>query len=202
MLSAMPTPNNKRVTTFAIALGALGLLNVAFYLLSASYFASHRELVNGALVSAYTPDMMLRVRIVFGVFSAIVCLAGSVAVFQPRVTGHVIAIGFGVAYVIAAIYGLSTEMPGVLVVTWMLGGGLLAALGWRSFFQRSRAAWSIIVAICGVFALCELFGAPKIARGLDISLWLAMVAPALKVVATVALVSLRDEYPDPSPAVA
>jgi hypothetical protein len=204
MLSAMPTApqSNSVVTTWLTALGAAIALNVAFYVLSMSYFESHTELVNGVLAPSYSPDQMTKVRIAFAVFSAVVAAAGAIAALQPRRAGHVLAALFGVLDLVAAIRGLSVNMPGVIVVTLVLAGVLLLVLTSRSYFHQSRAAWSVIVAICGVFAICELFGVPKIARGLEVSLWLAMISPGLKVVATFALVSLRNDYADPDVAAA
>jgi hypothetical protein len=194
----MPTtrPDNRIVTICATALGVVVALNLAFLLLSWSYFDSHKELVGGALVPSYSPDQMMKVRISFAVCSIIVTALGAIAWVRPRQIGHLLAVLFGAGYLVAVFVGLATGMPGVLAVTWLLAGGLLIVLGWQSYVRRSRAAWSIIVAICGVFAVCELFGAPKIAHALDISLWLAMISPGLKVVATFALVALRDDYAD------
>jgi hypothetical protein len=195
----MPTtkPDNRIVIIVATAFGVVVALNLVFLLLSSGYFDSHKEIVGGVLVPSYTPDQMMKVRIAFAACSIIVTASGAIAWLCPRQVGHLLAGLFGAAYVIAVVRGLVTgAMPGVLAVTWLVAGCLLLALSWQSYFHRSRAAWSVIVAICGVFAVCELFGAPKIAGALDISLWLAMISPGLKVVATTALVALRDDYAD------
>jgi hypothetical protein len=199
MLLTMPTTkqDNRTLIIGATALGVVVALNLVFLLLSSSYFESHKEVVGGALVPSYTPDQMMKVRVSFAVCSIIVTAAGAFASLRPRQVGHLLAGLFGAVYVIAVIRGLvAGGMPGVLAATWLVAGSLLIALTWQSYFHRSRASWSVIVAICGVFAVCELFGAPKIAAALDISLWLAMILPGLKVVATVALVALRDDYAD------
>lgn len=198
MLSAMPTtrPNNRIVTIGATALGVVVALNLVFLLLSASYFDSHKEIVGGALVPSYSPDQMMMVRVWFAMCSIVVTMIGAIASVYPRQIGHLLAVLFGAGYLVAVLVGLAAGMPGALAVTWLVAGGLLIVLGWQSYVRRSRAAWSVIVAICGVFAVCELFGAPKIAHALGISLWLAMSLPGLKVVATFALIAVRDDYAD------
>jgi hypothetical protein len=199
MLPAMPTakPDNRIVILCATAFGVVVALNLAFLLLSSGYFESHKELVGGALVPSYTPDQMMKVRISFAACSILVTATGAIAWLRPREVGHLLAALFGAVYILAVIRGLVTaSIPGVLAATWLVAGVVLIVLTRQSYFQRSRAAWSVIVAICGVFAVCELFGAPKIAGALNISLWLAMISPGLKVVATVALVALRNDYED------
>jgi hypothetical protein len=87
-------------------------------------------------------------------------------------------------------------------MTLLVAGVLMPVLAWHSFFRRSRPAWAFLVAICGVFAVVELFGAPKVRGALDVSLWLTMILPGLNVVAVAALISLRADYLDREPVLA
>src|SRR4051812_50206746 len=113
MLSAMPTAPKSTIatTTWLTALGAAVALNVAFFVLSMSYFESHTELVNGVLVPSYSPAQMTSVRIAFAVFSAVVAAAGAVAAMKPRTAGHVLAALFGAPDLIAPAPGVMGNQP-------------------------------------------------------------------------------------------
>jgi hypothetical protein len=200
----MPTPTpppsppqsqpNRVVVACVTAVGLVIALNLAFFILSMSYFDSHKELVDGALIASYTPAKAMSVRIAFAVCSLVVVGAGAVAWLHPRVTGHLLVALFGASYLISLVRGLFGNAPGVLLVVWLVAGGVMLLLAWPSYQRRSRASWSVLVAMCGTLALCELFGAPRIAHALDISLWLSMVAPGLKLVAMLALIMSRSDY--------
>jgi hypothetical protein len=104
------------------------------------------------------------------------------------------------------------DVPLVVGVTLLVSGVLMPVLAFYSY-RQSRPAWAFLIALCGVFAVVEFFGAPKIrdamgtgvwtwvirlgapnvheARG---GLWIAMILPGLSAVATAALVSLRGTY--------
>jgi hypothetical protein len=71
----------------------------------------------------------------------------------------------------------------------------MPVLAWHSY-HGSRAAWAFLTAMCAVFAVVEVFGAPKVRGALDLSLWLTMILPGLNAVAFAALVSLRADYID------
>jgi hypothetical protein len=71
-----------------------------------------------------------------------------------------------------------------------------------SYHRRSRAAWAFLVAICGVLAVVDFFGAPKIRHALDVSLWTTMIIPGLYAIATVTLMQLREDYSDGEPVAA
>ena len=106
--------------------------------------------------------------------------------------GHLIPVVLAVGYLVGAVAGFTHNAPGVVGMTLLVAGVLMPVLAWHSF-HRSRPAWAFLVAICGVFAVVELFGAPKVRGALDLSLWLTMILPGLNVVAVAALVSLRAE---------
>jgi len=69
----------------------------------------------------------------------------------------------------------------------------MPVLAWHSY-QRQRAPWAFLVAICAVFAVTDLFGAPRIGQTLSIGLWSTMIIPGLYAVAAVALIQLRGQY--------
>jgi hypothetical protein len=197
MLAAMPTADSK-ASTAQIALTcaiAFVVLNVFFYFMSTGYFESHRSMSAGAgLTSSYTAAQMTQIRVAFGILTGVLAVSAIVAWLRPRQVGHVIAAMFGAFYIIAAIPAFSRGAPPVLGVTWLVAGSLMLGMVWQSYFHRSRASWAMLVAMCGVLAAAEVFGAPKLARAVDVTLWLAMVLPGLKLIALVALASVRDEY--------
>jgi hypothetical protein len=178
------------------AAGFVGL-NVVFYVLSGSYFESHREVVaNVGAFPTYSPEQMMKVRITFGWFAAAMAVGGFLTWFRPRELGHALPAAFGAAQLIGVTKAALVGLPPVLVVAWIVFGVLLVVLAVLSYFRRSRPAWAFLVAITAVFALFETFGATEIAGGLGISLWIALIFPGLKVIATIALVSRNHEYID------
>jgi len=191
----MATAHEQTRRMAIICVAGFVVLNAAFYVLSSSYFDAHREIVAGVgSVSTYSPAQMTQVRIWFAVFSGVVAVFGFAAGRWPRATGHLLAVVFGVVDLVSAVRGFSQSAPEVLSMVWLVAGCLLLVLAHYSYRHRSRPAWAFLVAMCGVFAVAELFGAPKISRALDISLWLTMISPGLKAVAAAALASVRGEY--------
>jgi hypothetical protein len=190
-MSPAPSPIPRIAILTVIAFVAL---NIAFYLLSGSYFESHHEVVAGVgSMPAYSADQAMHVRTMFAVFSAVVAVFAFAAAVRPRVVGHLIPVVLAAGYLVAAVAGFTHNAPAVVGMTLMVAGVLMPVLAWHSF-HRSRPAWAFLVAICAVFAVVELFGAPKVRGALDLSLWLTMILPGLNVVAVAALVSLRAEY--------
>jgi hypothetical protein len=193
MLSAMPTTSTPaRVALLCVA--AFVLVNAAFYFLSGSYFESHREIIAGVGArSVYTPELAMRVRIAFAVFSAVVAIAGFAAAIRPRVIGHALPVLLGAAHLVGGVAAFARDLPAALGATLLLSGVLMPLLAWHSY-RRSRPAWAFLVAMCGVFAVVGMFGSPKVRGALDISLWITMILPGLNAVAVGALVALRGEY--------
>jgi hypothetical protein len=184
-----------------ICAGAFVALNAAFYFLSGSYFDSHREILRGVSVPAYSPEQMAHVRMTFAVFSGVVAAASGVAGIWPRVVGHLIPPLLGATHLVASVMAFQHDAPSVLWVTLLVSGVLMPVLAWHSY-HRARPAWAFLVAICGVFAVVEFFGAPKVRGALDLGLWITMILPGLNAVAAFALVSLRGEYVERDPATA
>lgn len=177
-----------------MTVGAFIAINIAFYILSGSYFESHREIVAGVgAVPTYSADQMMGVRISFAVFSGIIAAFSFAAAVWPRVVGHGLPVLLALGHLVGAVAAFTHSAPPVVGMTLLVTGVLMPVLAWHSI-RRSRSAWAFLVAICGVFAIVELFGAPKVRGALDIGLWLTMILPGLNIVAVAALVSLRSEY--------
>jgi len=177
-----------------ICVAAFVVVNVAFYFMSASYFESQRQVVPGlGSMPSYSPADMAHVRNMFAVFTGVVAALGLVAGLQARIVGHLLPVLFGVAHLIAAVAAFAYSAPAVVGMTLMVSGILLPVLA-ASSYRGSRPAWAFLVAMCGVFAVVEFFGAPKVRGALGLSLWVTMIFPGLNAVATAALVSLRGEY--------
>jgi hypothetical protein len=193
MLLAMSTAHEPTKRIAIVCVAAFLGLNVVFYLLSNSYFDGHRELVAGVSQPSYSPDQMTHVRVTFAVFSGIVAAFGFVAGIRPRVIGHLLPVLLGLVDLVAGGAAFVHNLPGVLGMTLLVCGLIMPVLAWQSY-RGSRAAWAFLVAICGVFAVVELFGAPKMRAALDVGLWITMILPGLNAVAAAALVALRGEY--------
>jgi hypothetical protein len=194
MLWAMSTAPAPIPRIAILTVGAFVALNVAFYFLSGSYFESHREIVAGVgSMPSYSPAQMTHVRLTFALFSGIVAVWGFAAAVWPRVVGHLIPTLLGVGHLAGAVAAFTHGAPSVVGMTLLVSGALMPVLAWHSY-RGSRPAWAFLVAICGVFAVVELFGAPKVRGALDIGLWVTMILPGLNAVATAALVSLRGHY--------
>jgi hypothetical protein len=164
-------------------------VNVAFYLLSASYFESHRGI---------SLDDALHTRMVFTGSAAIITVVCFVVGLQRRALGHALTAALGLLDFVGSILALWYGLPPVLVVALLAAGVLLPLLGWYSY-RRSRAAWGFLTAMCGVFAVVSLFGAPRLRDALNVSLWTMMLAPALYLVAAITLYLLRDDYASGGP---
>jgi len=203
MLGSMSSSHEQTKRMAIICIGAFVALNAAFYFLSDSYFDSHRQILPGkGSVPTFSLAEMTAVRISFAVFAAAIAMAAFFAGIWTRATAHVLTALLGAITLVASYSSFSHDLTQVLGVTLLVAGVLLPVLSWQSYRHRSRPAWAFLIAICGVFAVAELFGAPKVARGLGLSLWLTMTLPGLNVVAAFALASLRREYVERAPVTA
>ncbi|HET9625108.1 MAG TPA: hypothetical protein VFP84_27260 [Kofleriaceae bacterium] len=115
----------------------------------------------------------------------------------PSLIGHGVPAVLGLLYLVAAVLairhgGATAALPATLIVV----GGLLPVLAHFSFHHRSRPAWAFLISICGVFAVVEFFGAPKLRSTLGIPLEVTMILPALNALAVTMLVTMRDQYVD------
>ena len=194
----MPTAHEQTKYMTIICVGAFVVLNLGFYVLSGSYFESHRELVGGVSVLSYTPEQMTHVRTTFAMFSGVIAAFGFVAGIRPRVIGHLIPMVLGAVNLAASYAAFSRDQPAVLGMTLLVSGVLMPVLAALSY-RQSRPAWAFLIAICGVFAVVEFFGAPKVRGALDVGLWITMILPGLNAVAVAALVSLRGGYVERDP---
>ena len=175
--------------------------NVVFYFLSDSYFDSHRQIIPGkGSVPTFSPEAMTSVRIAFAGFAGVVALAAFFAGIRARLTAHLLMPVLGALTLTASVASFAhTEMTMVLGTTLGIAGILMPVLAWQSYRHHARPAWAFLIVINGVFAFAELFGVPKVARWLDVSLWITFIVPGLHVVAAFALVSLRREYAEQGP---
>ncbi|HMG53742.1 MAG TPA: hypothetical protein VK601_09670 [Kofleriaceae bacterium] len=174
------------------------VVNVAFYVLSGSYFETHHQVVNGASVPLYSPEQQSHLRIVFALVSGAVAAVGFLAGLRRRLVGHVLAAVLGAVNLAGGIAALVQHGPAALIATLGITGAAMPVLAWLSY-HRARAAWAFLVALCGVLAVVGLFGAPKIRGMLDVSLWTTMLLPGLLAVACFTLILLRDDYVDRTP---
>ncbi len=66
-------------------------------------------------------------------------------------------------------------------------------LSWLSL-NRSRGAWSFLLAICGTLAIALFFASPRFRGSFDLSWPMAMLASGVFAVVTVLLVALAPRY--------
>jgi hypothetical protein len=179
----------------ALAFFAAGFLvvNASFYFLSGSYFASHHQIVGGASVPTFSPDQATHIRLVFAAMTGAVTAVAFITGLARRGIGHLLAAVLGVTNLVFGIVAFTHNQPGALTATLLMSGLVVPTLAYFSS-RRSRAAWAFLVAMCGVFAVVGLFGAPKVSRVLDVSLWTTMIFPGLYLVACATLALLRDDY--------
>jgi len=196
MLPGMPPgtpPANRMVFASAVAVICVIALNALFYFLSDSYFGSHLTLVGGSSVRTFSPDQESHIRMLFAVTSVVTAALALVATLSPRAVGHLAPVALSLLHLAGAMFAYSRGAPGVLGAVLLISGGLMPVLSWHSM-RGSRPAWAFLVALCGTFAVVELFGAPKIAAATGLSLWTAMLMPSINAVIVSALVALRGEY--------
>jgi hypothetical protein len=164
------------------------ITNIAFYFLSGLYFEDR-----AAQFGIATSDHILAVRGAFAVFTGSIGLASIVAALAPRSIGHAIAGSAGGMSLFGAIGAFSRGMTPVLGAALVVVGILFPLLTWKSL-ARARGAWSVLIALCSVYGVVLLFGAPKVRGILGIGLWTALIIPGMLAVATVALAMVRSDY--------
>jgi hypothetical protein len=197
----MDEATRKTALRTAVAVGStLLVLNVVFWPLSALYF-EQPDAAFWPLSVLWSDDVsfggpaVLAVRGAFAIMTGVVAIATFLAALAPRPVGHAIALLMGLGMFFGGILAYLHGLPAVVVATNVVIGALsppLAYLSWR----RVRAAWSFLIAICGVFAGTTFFGAPRLRTELGVSLWHAMVVPGLYTVAVISLAMLRADYHD------
>ena len=193
MLEAMPSDRASLARLAPLFVIGFLVVNAAFFFLSDSYFASHHQFVGGTSVPVFSPEQVSHIRVAFGAMSGAVAAVGFIASLARRGIGHLLAGALGIANLVFGFLALTHSQPGALTATLLVTGIVVPTLAYHSY-RRSRAAWAFLVALCGVFAVVGLFGAPKISRVLDCSLWTTMIFPGLYVVACTTLALLRDDY--------
>ena len=199
MLEAMPTDRAQiHILAPLFAIGFV-VVNAAFFLLSGSYFAAHHQIVGGTSVPTFSPDQATHVRVAFAAMSGAVAAVGLVASLARRAVGHLLAAVLGLVNLVFGILAITHSQPGALTATLLVTGCVVPVLAYVSY-RGARPAWAFLTALCGVFAVVGLFGAPKISRALDVSLWTTMIFPGLYVVACATLALLHDDYVEPAAA--
>jgi hypothetical protein len=193
MLGSMPSDRASPLSLAPLFVIGFLVVNAAFFFLSGSYFESHHQVVGGASVPTFSSDQASHIRVVFAAMSGVVAAVAFIASLARHGIGHLLAAALGAVNLVFGVLALTHSQPGALSATLLVTGLVVPALAYLSH-RRSRAAWAFLVALCGVFAVVGLFGAPKISRVLEVSLWTTMIFPGLYVVACATLALLRDDY--------
>jgi hypothetical protein len=193
-----PAPTPPGAVSFlrvaGVIAGAMAFANLAFFGLSRLYFASHTNFVVGVgEIPAFTPADMMSIRLAFLVFTVVVGGAAIAAIDRQTIVGHVLPVLLGIGSFGAGCVSLYRGMPAALSAALIVVGGLLPFLAYRSW-NRSRAAWAFLIAICSVYAVVLFFGAPTVHRLLGLGLWTTLILPGLNLVAFVSLIQIRANY--------
>jgi hypothetical protein len=167
-----------------LAVGAFVSLNSGFYWLSGNYFDAHPEA---------GPDRVTYIRELFAIASGVLCVVTFLVGLNRRVLAHGLAALLGVFELCAGIWAFAAGEAPVVGTVLVIAGVLMPTLAWFSYHRR-RAPWAFLLAMCGVFAIVDLFGAPRIGHALAINLWITLILPGLYAIAAVALTQLRGDY--------
>ncbi len=107
--------------------------------------------------------------------------------------GHGLAGVAGLGSLVAGVEAIMHSLPGALSGALVVCGlvmPLLALYSWRG----KRAPWAFLTTMCGVLALCMLFGAPKVHSRVGVDLALALMIPLFLTLATIMLAMQHREY--------
>src|SRR5262249_426406 len=104
MLGSMPSDRAPfQILAVLFAIGFV-VVNAAFFFLSASYFASHHQILGGSSAPMFSPDQATHIRVAFATMSGAVAAVGFVASLARHTLGHLLA----------AVLGLGNLVFGVL----------------------------------------------------------------------------------------
>lgn len=177
----------------AILVGIVALVsNAGFYFISEAYFDDRAK--------RFGLQELVRLsgaRVDFAIFTIVVGATTILGALSPRAVAHGLAGLAGLASFIVAIVAFGSDVSVILPVVLVIVAGIFGLLIWYSL-QRSRAAWSCLAALCAVYGVVTLFGAPKIGGLLGMGMWIALITPGLLTVATAGLRTIRDEYREPA----
>jgi hypothetical protein len=98
----------------------------------------------------------------------------------------------GVALFFGGVWAFSEDASAALISALVIAGLVEVWLA-RGVLQRSRMAWSFLVAMNGVFALSFFFGIPSLAKSTGLGLGAAVVPCMVTFVLTAMLVYARDD---------
>ena len=180
----MSAEHDSRRLTIVFAVATFLILNSAFLWLSGNYFHAHPE---------YGADRAMHIRELFAITSAVLIVTTVVVGLNRRVLAHGLVALLGAFELVAGVWAIAADEPPVVGVVLLIAGTLMPTLAWFSYHRR-RAPWAFLVAMCAVFAVTDLFGAPRIGKALSINLWITLMLPGLYAIAAVALTQLRGDY--------
>jgi hypothetical protein len=177
------------IVQLAILVGIFVLVaNAGFYFLSDAYFDDR--------VKRFGAEELGRLsgaRVDFVIFTIVVGGASILAAMYPRAVAHGVSALAGLGSLLAVPFAMALGL--VLPFTLLVVGVTFGLLIWYSL-RRSRAAWSCLAALCAVYGVVMLFGAPKVRGLVDVGMWIALIVPGLLGVGTAALHKIRDDYRD------
>jgi hypothetical protein len=180
------------ITQMAILVAILvAVANAGFYFMSESYF---QDRVGRFGIGEL--DRLDGARVDFAIFTIVIGLGAIAVTAYPRWVAISIPTVAGLLSFVAAVAAINAGLSIPLIVTLLLASVLFDLLVWHAIAQKkkSRAAWASLVAMCLVFGIVTLFGAPKLRGMFGVGLWIAMIVPGAFGVGVAALRSLRADY--------
>lgn len=165
------------------------MLNAGFYFLSEGYFEDRVK-----RFGLQELDRLGGARLDFALFTGVIGLGSIAAAAYPRWVAFSIPALAGVLSFAAAIGALVADLSVVLAAALFISSGMFGFLIWLSAEKKSRAGWASLAALCIVFGIVTLFGAPKVRGLVGVGLWVAMIVPGGFAIAAAALRQLRADY--------
>src|SRR5512143_3175053 len=118
MLLTMSSAHEQTKRIAILCIVAFVAANVVFYVLSNSYFDSHRQILPGkGSVPTFSPEEMTAVRIWFAVFAGATSVAAFCAGIWTRATSHVLTTLLGAITLVASYGSFTHDLTKVLGVT-------------------------------------------------------------------------------------
>lgn len=165
------------------------MLNAGFYFLSEGYFEDR--------VKRFGLQELERIggaRLDFALFTLTIGLGSIGTLAYSRWVAFGIPALAGVLSFAAAVGAIVADISVVLAAALFISSGMFGFLIRLSVEKKSRAGWASLAAMCLVFGIVTLFGAPKLRGLVGVGLWVAMIVPGMFFIAAAALRQLRADY--------
>lgn len=104
-----------------------------------------------------------------------------------------LVLGFLAMFVDNSLHRAPNVIAYPIITSLLLLGSLTMWMAWMSF-QRSRGAWSLLLAMFATLTLVAFFASPRLHKSFDLAWSVAMLPSLIFAVATVLLIALAPRY--------